>query len=76
MSTQKPKLTKSEKMCHRAYRDARKLVGMNPTAEEVGQQMGLTRFWTARLLKNLVAKGVLVQNGQKARCYGLPKRTA
>lgn len=67
-------LTKPEKLCRMAYYQARKLAGMNPTAEEVGECMGRSRFTAARLLKILVGKGLLVQNGQKARCYGVPKR--
>ena len=79
MSMKKPtkvELSKAQKSCLIAYRAARRIVGMNPTIDEVGEQMGRSRFTAANHLKSLARKGVLTQNGQKARCYGLPKRQA
>lgn len=69
---QKSELTPPEKECLRAYRLARREIGMNPTAAEVGQRMesGGSRYNAALLMKRLAEKGKLerrVDTG--SRCY-------
>jgi len=69
-----PKLRPVERDCLDAYRMAKRKAGMNPTLDEVVEEMGKSKTYVAFLLAELWKKGKLTKNGRKARCYGLPKR--
>lgn len=70
-------LTGPEKRCLDAFRAVlKRLYPINPSVQEVADEMGLTKSACAAHLRSLERKGRVERNGRKSRTLRLAKRRA